>query len=105
MWDYHHACVRMIRADYGGDGVSHTRERTTIDPFDRLGIQSPEPDPHSRKLEFEAAWGPEFAVCVRRTRIPELTSIGELVRHYPPLAGKTGQDCSEAVAALIQNRL
>jgi hypothetical protein len=104
LWDYHQACARMVRADYGGDGVSHTRDGTTIDPFDRLGIQSPEPDPHGRNLEFEAAWGPDGAVCVRRTRIPELLSIDELVQHYPQLAGKTGQDCSEAIDALIWNR-
>jgi ADYC domain len=104
LWDYHQACVRMVRADYGGDGVSHTRDGTTIDPFDRLGIQSAEPDPRGPHLEFEAAWGPDGAVCVRRMRIPELLSIGELVQHYPQLAGKTGQDCSEAVDALIWNR-
>jgi hypothetical protein len=104
LWDYHQACVRMLRADYGGDGVGHTRDGTTIDPFDRLGIQSPEPDPHGPKLEFEAAWGPDGAVCVRRTRIPELLSIRVLVQSYPRLIGKTGPDCSEAVDALIWNR-
>jgi hypothetical protein len=55
-------------------------------------------------LEFEAAWGPDGAVCVRRTRIPELLSTGELVQRYPQLIGKTGPDCSEAVDALIWNR-
>jgi hypothetical protein len=44
---------------YGGDGVGHTRDGTVIDPFDRLGIQRPEPDPRGRALEFEAAWGPD----------------------------------------------
>ena len=104
LWDYHQACVRMLRADYGGDGVGHTRDGTTIDPFDQLGIQSFEPDPHGPKLEFEAAWGPDGAVCVRRTRIPELLSIGELVQRYPRLVSKTGPTCSEAVDALIWNR-
>jgi hypothetical protein len=104
LWDYHQACVRMVTADYGGDGISHTRDGTTIDPSDRLGIQSPDPDSHGRNLEFEAAWGPDGAVCVRRTRIPELLSIGELVQRYPQLIGKTGPDCSEAVGALIWNR-
>jgi hypothetical protein len=26
LWEYHQACVRVIRADYGGDGISHTRD-------------------------------------------------------------------------------
>ena len=36
LWDYHQACVRMVRADYGGDGVGHTRDNTPVDVFDRL---------------------------------------------------------------------
>jgi len=104
LWDYHQSCVRMVTADYGGDGVGHTRDGTVIDPFDRLGIQRPELDPRGRALEFEAAWGPEGAICVRRTRIPELLSTDELIEHYPHLAGRIGPDCSEAVDALIWNR-
>jgi ADYC domain-containing protein len=30
-WDYHQACVRMVRADYAGDGIGHTRDGTLID--------------------------------------------------------------------------
>ena len=26
MWDYHQACTRLIRADYCGDGRTHTRD-------------------------------------------------------------------------------
>ena len=40
MNDYHQACTRMARADYCGDGVSHTRNGTLIDMYDGLGIQS-----------------------------------------------------------------
>jgi hypothetical protein len=104
LWDYHQACVRALRADYGGDGGGHTRDGTMIDIFDRLGIQPPEPDPRSPILDFEAAWGPEGAVCVRRTRIPEVLSTAELAERYPHLAGSIGPDCSEAVAALLWNR-
>jgi hypothetical protein len=56
LWDYHQACVRMVRADYGGDGTGYTREGTRIDVSDRLSIQQPERDPGG--LTFEAAWGP-----------------------------------------------
>jgi hypothetical protein len=104
LWDYHQACVRMLRADYGGDGTGHSRDGTVVDIIDRLGIQPPEPEPAARAYEFEAAWGPDGAVCVRRTRIPELLSIDELAEHYPHLAGKIGPNCSEAVDALIWNR-
>jgi hypothetical protein len=104
LWDYHQACVRAIRADYGGDGVGHTRNGTLVDIFDRLRIQPPEPDPRGATLEFEAAWGPDAAVCVRRTRIPELMSLAELAERYPRLAGKIGPHCSEAFGALIWNR-
>jgi hypothetical protein len=31
---YYRACVRLVRADYGGDGVGHTRNGTPIDLFD-----------------------------------------------------------------------
>jgi ADYC domain len=103
-WDYHQACVRLMRADYGGDGIGHTRTGTWVDFFDRLGIQRPGSDPRDQALEFEAAWGPDGAVCVRRTRIPEVVSLDELARRYPHLAGKIGPDCSEKVAALIWNR-
>jgi ADYC domain len=102
LWDYHQACVRMIRADYGGDGVSHTRDGTRIDVFDRLGIQQSEHDPGS--LTFEAGWGPDGAVCVRRVRIPELMALEELVQRNPRLDGKIGSECSEATPALIWNR-
>jgi hypothetical protein len=75
-----------------------------IDPFDRLGIQRRERDPGGHNLEFEAAWGPDGAICVRRTRIPELLSTDELAQRYPHLADRVGPDCSEAVEALIWNR-
>jgi ADYC domain len=104
LWDYHQACVRMARADYAGDGVGHTRDGTLIDLSDRLGIQRPGDDPPGRVLAFEAAWGPDGAVCVRRTRIAELFSTEELAERYPQLAPRIGPDCSEQVDALLWNR-
>jgi hypothetical protein len=104
LWDYHQACVRMVRADYAGDGIGHTRDGTMIDLSDRLGIHRPGDDPPGRTLAFEAAWGPDGAVCVRRTRIPEVLSTAELAQRYPHLAERIGQDCTEAVDALMWNR-
>jgi hypothetical protein len=104
LWDYHQACVRMARADYAGDGVGHTRDGTLIDLSDRLGIQRPGEDPPGRTLHFEAASGPDGAVCVRRTRIPEVLSTNDLAERYPQLADRIGPDCTEAVGALMWNR-
>jgi hypothetical protein len=104
LWDYHQTCVRAVRADYGGDGAGYTRDGTLIDIFDRLGIQRPEPDLRGAALEFEASWGPDGAICIRRTRIADLLSTAELAVRYPRLADAIGPDCSEAVNALIWNR-
>jgi hypothetical protein len=104
LWGYHQACVRMLTADYGGDCFSHTRDEILIDFSDRLGIQRFHPGPGGPALNFEAAWGAEGAVCVRRTRIPELLSITELAERYPQLVGRIGPDCGASVEALIWNR-
>jgi hypothetical protein len=63
--DYHQACVHLIPADYCGDGRAHTRNGTSIDIYDRLGIQKREPAPG---IEFEAAWSPRGAVYLRKPR-------------------------------------
>jgi hypothetical protein len=93
---YHQACVRMIRADYCGDGAGHTRDGTPINIADRLGLQVFDPAP---ALRFEAAWGPDGAVCVHRVRLPEVASLEGLVRACPGrLAGKVGAACTEGAA-------
>jgi hypothetical protein len=66
--------------------------------------QQPGAEPPGRVLAFEAAWGPDGAVCVRRTRIPELLSTEGLANCYPHLGVKIGPDCSEKVDALLWNR-
>lgn len=68
----HQACTRMARADYCGNGEHHTREATVIDYYDSLGVSvrttevSPGWDP--AEAAFEAAWGPDGATCIARTR-------------------------------------
>ena len=68
--DYYDACVRMVRADYCGDGRGWTRTGMAIDVFDDIGIQVAETrgDPG---FSFEAGWTPGRAVCVAHTRVPE----------------------------------
>lgn len=101
--DHHRACVRMIRADYCGDGRSHTRDGTKIDVYDRLGIQVAE---NLSTMRFEAAWSPDGAVCVARTRLPTSGGMAALSRLCPVrLAGQLGPAaCTPATEALIYNR-
>ncbi|MCY1019473.1 ADYC domain-containing protein [Pyxidicoccus sp. MSG2] len=70
--DLHQACTRMARADYCGDGRSHTPEYTTIDMYDALGVLSRTAKSSASwdlsRASFEAAWAPDGATCLARTR-------------------------------------
>jgi hypothetical protein len=70
--DLHQACTRMARADYCGNGRSHTSEDTPIDVYDGLGILSRTTEASAAwvpaRASFEAAWTPEGASCLARTR-------------------------------------
>ncbi len=101
--DWYNACVRMLRGDYCGDGRHFTRDGTWIDIYDRIGIQSSDRDP---SLSFEAAWGPNGAICVARTRLPDLIDLDGLARSCPRLASHLGPSaCSDTERdALVMNR-
>ena len=102
--DLYNACIRMVRADYGGNGVSTTRTGMIIDLYDDLGIQSPSMDPG---MTFEAGWTQDGAVCVNHPRVKENVSLGDIEVRWPHLAGKTGTSCTEeaarAMGALLYN--
>jgi hypothetical protein len=70
--DLHQACTRMARADYCGNGRSHTREDTVIDMYDSLGLLKPatadSPFWKRALASFEASWTPEGASCLMHTR-------------------------------------
>ncbi|MDY7231778.1 ADYC domain-containing protein [Hyalangium rubrum] len=70
--DLHQACTRMARADYCGNGRSHTRQGTTIDMYDAFGMLSPTTEASAAwnpaHASFEAAWAPDGATCMARTR-------------------------------------
>ena len=85
----HQACIRMIRADYGGDGTSWTQDGTLIGFCDRVGIH-----PCRRAHDIEAAWSEGGAVCVARPRIPALVTLEDLAGRYPQLGGRLGTDCT-----------
>jgi hypothetical protein len=57
----HQSCVRMVRADFCGDGVSWTKDGTEIDVKDRLGLESNTGYNGSLMWIWEATWGPNGA--------------------------------------------
>jgi hypothetical protein len=70
--DLHQACTRMARADYCGDGRSHTREDNPIDMYDEFQVMTRATESSEvwdmKRASFEAAWTPEGASCLARTR-------------------------------------
>lgn len=99
------ACVRMVRADYCGDGTPGTVDGTVIDLYDDAGIQAADMLPDHA---FEAGWSAEGAVCVRHARVPTALDLAALRAACPRLAPLTGAACTEAAAraggALLFNR-
>ena len=85
------SCIRMIRADYCGDGTPATRDGTQIDIFDSRSIQIATADD---TLAFEAGWGPQGAVCVARTRIESELTLDALFARCPRLAKTQPAACT-----------
>jgi hypothetical protein len=75
--NFHDACVRMVRADYCGDGVPHTVDGTLIDVWDAAGIQSQTP---GTGMLPEAEWSASGATCIKRPRYAVLE--GASVKQY-----------------------
>ena len=89
-------CVRMIRADYCGDGRANTRDGTRTEFYDRLGVTRPEP---AEGMSFEAAWVPGGAVCVAHVRVTDFATLDGLAQDCPErLAGRIGPVCQEEAA-------
>jgi hypothetical protein len=64
---YHAACMRMVRADYCGDGRTHTVDGTVIDFWDHVGIHG-RGERAGHPEVFEAAWSPRGAVYLNIPR-------------------------------------
>ena len=62
---WHQTCQRLVRADYCGNGVPHTRNGTPIDVYDEVGIQAPD---NVGGNTVEADWRPDGAYCIKHTR-------------------------------------
>lgn len=95
----HEACVRMTRADYGGDGQATTQAGTVIYWCDRFGVHPCGADTIPTAFAFEAAWGRDGAVCVAHPRVAENVSLERLAERYPRLKSRLGSKaCSEDMA-------
>jgi hypothetical protein len=61
--DHHLACVRMIRADYCGDGTAWTTDGIQINLYDDVGIQE-----DAANWKIDAEWLPSGARCIHKLR-------------------------------------
>lgn len=69
---YHQICTRLARADYCGDGVSHTEEGTLVDVYDDLQVLTPVAN---SGLIFDAAWTLNGAYCIQKERWLKLQNL------------------------------
>jgi len=101
----YNACVRMVRADYGGAGTGYTKTGMQIDVFDDFGVQQAD---MLAGQDFEAGWTPAGAVCVHHVRVARNVTLAELEARYTSLRGRTGDVCTPRFArehgAIIYNR-
>ena len=100
--DLHAACVRMIRADYCGNGQAHTVNGTRIDVYDRRGVQMPDPDPSHRE-QLEAGWSPTGATYLNVPRWSD--DVAAIVKECPErLAHRTSLDEALTTADQVTER-
>lgn len=99
---YFEACVRMLRADYCGDGHPHTEPGVPVELRDRAGRHG---HAHALRMGFEAVWGRHGAICVRRPRDYARASTGQLAARCPRLADALGERCREDVLATREDAL
>jgi hypothetical protein len=116
--ELHQACTRMARADYCGNGRSHTREDTPIDMYDELQLLTRTREASAawqpERASFEASWSPEGAGCLARTRDGQAleTILAECPGRFEPSIEDLGEGDRCAVsrkgvparAALLRNR-
>jgi hypothetical protein len=69
------ACVRLLRGDFCGTGVAYTVDGTTLNLYDRNGVQT-----DTKSWAPEAEWTPDGARCVNSNN----NARYELVLSYDP---------------------
>jgi hypothetical protein len=102
--DAHQACTRMARADYCGNGRSHTREKVVIDYYDSLGVEARSDDPSlgwkADRAAFEACWSVDGATCLARTRDGE--ELAAIMQECPGRFTLGGLDLGEGDKAILR---
>lgn len=102
----HWACTRMARADYCGNGTSHTREGTVINLWDNAASPGPierEGAPPLGML-FEAGWSTSGAVCLSHGRWllgGPVIALGCPDRLIPPGLGLLGATVCDTTAQVL----
>jgi hypothetical protein len=97
--NWHLACTRMVRADYCGDGVAHTRNGTLINIWDVFAIQS---RASSTGWDLEAEWTADGAECIRHTRwtradpTSALTDLAYIQQNCPSRLAARSTRCDES---------
>ncbi|MCB9522461.1 MAG: hypothetical protein H6702_03655 [Myxococcales bacterium] len=66
--EHHQACVRMLRADYCGDGTAHTQDGVAINHYDAFGIRT-----DSEDWTLGAEWDANGARCMNQERVAGLS--------------------------------
>lgn len=104
--ELHQACTRMARADYCGDGRSHTREDSPIDMYDGLQLLTRTTEATASwdpgKASFEAAWTPEGASCLARTRDGQ--AVEAIVAQCPGRFEKGEEDLGEGDRCTVRRK-
>jgi hypothetical protein len=100
---YYEACIHMVRADYDGRGAPNTRNGTSIDVWDKAGVQTPG-SLQDASYRFEAGWAPTGAVCVAKTRYENLLPREVLLQSSPRLGGACDEAAATARGALVFDR-
>lgn len=77
------ACVRMLRADYCGDGTSFTVDGRRLEVWDSMGHHEEE-----MHWTFEAAWGPDGATCLSEPRVEFSRLTSDLDKGLPKCVKK-----------------
>jgi hypothetical protein len=94
---HHTACMRMVRADYCGNGVSHTKDGTRIDLWDSLGVQTRDERADQPEI-FEAVWDPNGAAYLNTARLRD--DVAAIVQECPEkLRGRNSVDARLTVDA------
>jgi hypothetical protein len=102
----HYACTRAARADYCGDGKTHTHDGTWINSWDNLPppgpVQAQGPTPLG--MVFEAGWNTGGAVCLSHARWllgGPIIALGCPGRLIAPGLGILGATVCDTVAQVL----